>query len=133
MTDGSGILELVVVTVPVLGVVTLMLVIVARSRGRGRRQIIRACAMVWSAVALTLGIAWLLERWTGGGVFDLQLGGEVRMLTRSLGRGAAVGVVALLLALAALYVATITVVRRLLADNPASGLRITPDAKDEAP
>ncbi len=133
MTGGNGVLELVVVTVPVLGMVTLMLVIVARSRGRSRTEIVRACVMMWSAVTLTLGIAWLLEGWTAGGLFDVQLWGDVRMLTRSLGRGAAVGVVVLLLALVALYVATIVVVRRLLADNPAPSLTITPEAEDEAP
>ncbi len=127
MIGGKSVLELAVVTAGTLGFVTLLVGIQAKSRGRTRAEILRACGLVWGAVALTLGVAWLLDAWTGGGLFDVRLAGGARVVTGSLGRGRAAGVVALLIMLVALYVAAITAVRRLLAPDPA----LTVGAGDE--
>ncbi len=127
MIGGKSVLELAVVTAGALGFVTLLVVVQAKSRGRTRAEILRACGLVWGAVALTLGVAWLLDAWTGGGLFDVQLGGGARVVTGSLGRGRTAVVVALLAVLIGLYVAAITAVRRLLAPDPA----LTVGAGDE--
>ncbi len=117
MIGQTGWLELTVVAVMVLGLLTLMLFISARQRGRGAHEIVKTTVLVWAAVAITLTVAWLLEGRVGGPIFDLRVGPEPEVLTRPVTTSEAVALGAVLVVMLGLYVATIIAVRRLLGSS----------------
>ncbi len=123
MIAGVNVLELIVVAGGALGFVTLLVVVQAAHRGRGRAEILRAVGVLWAAVAGSLAAVIALKALLGG-LFDVQFSGGARLLWRSLSSGQAVVLVALLLAVIALYVLAFVAVRRLLA--PAGGPGVHP-------
>lgn len=114
MLAGKSWLDLAVVSVCVLGLVTLMLVIRASDRGRGRREIVQATVMVWAAVAITLTVAWLFELYAGGAIFDLQVLPELQVVARALTATEIAAIAVIMVVLLSLYLTTILTVRRLL-------------------
>jgi hypothetical protein len=123
-------LDLAVVSIFVLGIVTLMLVIRAADRGRARREILKTTVMVWAAVAITLTVAWLFELYAGGAVFDLQVTPEPRMVTRALTASEMTGMAVIMVVLLGLYLTTILAVKRLLEpreDDAADPMQVRED------
>lgn len=120
MMAGKSVLELVAVAGAALGFVTLLVVIQAANRGRGRADIIRALGVVWGAVAGSLAAVIALKGLLGG-LFEVQLSGGTRLLWRSLTTGQGILVAALIAVVIALYVLAYMAVRRLLAPRPAPG------------
>lgn len=125
MIGGKDWLDLIVVSASLLGLVTLMLVISASSRGRNRGEIVRTAALIWASVAVTLTVAWLLEARTGGAVFDVQITPRPRVISRSLTPGQIAALVVVLVVLIALYVTAILAVRRLLESRDEANVRPT--------
>lgn len=124
MIGGKSWLELATVSAVMLGFITLLLVIQARDRGRSRGEIVRTTALVWACVSLTIGLAWLLESRWGGALFDVQLGGGARVVTRSLGMEQALTLGGLLAAMVALYVVAVLSVRRLMERRDEDALQV---------
>jgi len=123
MIAGVNVLELVAVAGGALGFVTLLVVIQAGNRGRGRAEIIRGVGVLWAAVAGSLAAVIALKALLGG-LFDVQFSGGTRLLWRSLSSGQAAILAALVAVVIALYVLAFVAVRRLLA--PARGIAVHP-------
>lgn len=133
MLVGSNWLELAVVSVCVLGLITLMLVIRALDRGRERQEIVQTTVLIWAAVAITLTVAWLLEGRMGGAVFDVRIAPEPEVVTRLLTTSEIAILAAILVVLLALYVTTVLAVRRLLErreGDPDGPLEIREDERE---
>ncbi len=131
MIGGKSWLDLAVVAAAVMALVTLMLVIQALDRGRPRSQIIRVAALLWGAVGLTIGMGWLLDIHWGGALFDVELIGDPRVVSRQLSTSEMVLLGIVLAAMAALYVVSIAAVRRLL-ERDTDELKVRPADGGEA-
>ncbi|MFW5869173.1 MAG: hypothetical protein ACOCX2_15210 [Armatimonadota bacterium] len=122
MTAGKDWLDLIVVTCAALGFITLMLAIQGAQHGRSRRQIVGTIALLWGAVALTLGLAWLLEDHWGGSLIDVQITPEPEVITRPVTSEQAVVLGLFGVVLLAAYITVILAVRRLM--QPADRLMV---------
>lgn len=123
MIGGKDWLDLAVVCTVALGFVSLMIVIQALQHERSRAEIIRGVGFLWSAVALTLVLAWLLEDHWGGALIDVQVVPEPTVVTRSLTATQGAILAAMLATMLGLYIATILTVKRLI--QPRDGLTVS--------
>ena len=131
MLVGRSWLDLAVVSVAVLGLITLMLVISASDRGRSRREIIHTTVMIWAAVAITLTVAWMLELRMGGALFDVHISPDPQVVTRTLTTSEAAILAVIMIVLLALYLTTILAVRRLLQPGDADAVRPLESTEDD--
>ncbi len=129
MIGGKDWLDLAVVTAVSLGFISLMLVIKGAQAGRTKRQIVGTVGLVWGTVALTLAAAWLLEKYWGGPLFDVQIAPEPDVMTRTLTTAQAAALALMGAVLLGAYITVIVAVRRLM--EPKDSLEVSEDSSTE--
>lgn len=126
--DARSWLNLLVVVLTALGLVSLMVAI--RAGGAAQRRVRRALMLVWAAVLATVGGGWLLHRWLGGPVFDVNLFGSPELLVRALTPTELAALIVGLVVLIGLYITALLALRGLMAGLPPVALE---DVGEEEP